>query len=340
MKQYILTVFSFLISLSGFSQGLITVDAREFGKRDDSLSVDLLIRINPLSIEAGQGICISPQIEAGDSLLSLPPVIVLGENKRRVIARFNRDVADNSISARISNDTALSYAAKVPYTSWMDSARLQVLQETSGYRGRNTLIAYRLNNGVKQHAVFHPEDIPLAAHPTSHKYAIKRRRDKAYMDFPADNSVILPGFMRNAIELAKIECNLREVQDNPDARLLGLYIEGYASPEGLYIHNERLAGERAHALKEYIKSRFSIDDNLLRVTSHGEDWEGLTEQVRASSLPQKDRILDIIATVPVAEGRESALMRLDKGVPYLRMLKEMFPALRRIEYRIDYEVKV
>lgn len=336
MKRYILIVFSFLISLSVFSQGLITVDTREFGKRDDSLSVDLLIRINPHSIETGQGLRISPWVEAGDSLLSLSPITVLGGNKQRVIARFNRDVAENSISARITNDTVLSYAAKVPYALWMDSARLSVLQETSGYRGRNTVIAYRLKDGPEATTALPAGDTQFTDTPAFRKYTLKHQHNKAYLDFPVGNSVILPGYMRNSVELAKIERNLREVVDKPDARLQSLYIVGYASPDGLYKTNEHLSCERALALKEYIQNKFSLDESLFTVSSVAEDWEGLAEQVRASDLPQKDRILEIIATVGIDKGRELALMRLDKGVPYLRMLKEMFPVLRRVEYRIDY----
>ncbi|MDR1345017.1 MAG: hypothetical protein LBJ39_06660, partial [Tannerellaceae bacterium] len=86
-------------------------------------------------------------------------------------------------------------------------------------------------------------------------------------------------------------------------------------------------------------SKFSLNESLFKVSSVSEDWDGLETLVKASDLPEKDKILEIISTVSIEAGREGALMKLSGGTPYRKMLKEMFPELRRVEYQIDYLVK-
>ncbi len=70
-------------------------------------------------------------------------------------------------------------------------------------------------------------------------------RDRRSSTFASGRSVIVPTFRRNPEELAKIEAAIRTVQNDPDVEINSLFIEGYASPEGSYTSNERLARERS-----------------------------------------------------------------------------------------------
>ena len=168
---------------------------------------------------------------------------------------------------------------------------------------------------------------------------VRHRQGKAYLDFPVGRSVILPTYRRNPEELSKIDDAIRDVAGNSDVIIQGIYIEGYASPEGTYASNDRLSKARAEALKDYIVQKFNLNSSLFKVSNVAEDWEGLVELVQASELPQKAQILRIIESTDVFDGRESALMRLNGGTPYRLMLKDMFPDLRRVEYQVDYTVK-
>lgn len=60
--------------------------------------------------------------------------------------------------------------------------------------------------------------------------------------------------------------------------------------------------------------------------------------VARSNMAEKYNILEIIRGTGIFDGREKKLMDLDGGVPYLRMKAEIFPLLRRCEYRLDYTV--
>lgn len=355
MKGVMLSALLSLIVFPCFCQGLIRVDVHEFKEAGDSLRVCYTAKIVVPTVATGQGLCITPVVEAGDSLLLLPHVTILGNNKGKVIARYRNNAgADgksfngntfnssgfNSSSYINDKDAEHVYTVSVPYRLWMDSAALSIRQETAGYRAHKLVTCYRFPGKVELEAkeAYRPE-IQIAFIVPEKEEKRRKCQKQAFLDFQAGRSVIIPTFRRNPAELAKIDRAVSDVVNNPDASLLGLYIEGYASPEGLYATNERLSRERAAALKDYLKDKFSLAEETFKINSVAENWDGLVEMVRAGGMPQKDRILEIIATVNVFDGREAALMKLDRGVPYRQMLREIFPGLRKVEYRIDYTVR-
>ncbi len=164
---------------------------------------------------------------------------------------------------------------------------------------------------------------------------------EAFIDFPVGRTQILYDFGRNATELMNIREVLSSIQNDPNVIIDTLAIKGYASVEGMYANNERLAHGRSIALRDYILNNFDLPLNASRfsVLWEAEDWDGLAKLVENSNIPDKESILYIIRTVPIFEGREVQLMRLDGGTPYRIMLRDMFPQLRRVQYRIEYTVK-
>ena len=342
MKSIILSALLSLTILPCFSQEAVSIDIRQFREENDSLKISYVIKANTPAVASSQSLSITPMLAVGDSALLLPPVTIMGKNEEKVMARYrNNSGAEEPVPSIKGNDSNESVIhISIPYQIWMDSARISIRQEVSGYRGHNLVTHYHLNDRVELEAREPYTVQPQVAFIIPTKEEKRRKRQgKAYLDFPVGRSVIQPNYRRNPQELLKIDDAVREVINNPDAVLFGLYVEGFASPEGAYATNERLSRERATALKEYIRTKFSLNESLFRVTSVAEDWEGLETLVKASDLPEKDKILETISSVSIDAGREGALMKLNRGVPYRKMLKEMFPELRRVEYQIDYSVK-
>lgn len=340
MKCLTISFLLVFLALPFFAQSSLQFHVNSLKEENDSLNINYTMRVCANSVQTGQMLQMYAQIQAGDSILFLPGVTVLGKNKQKVLSRFEKVNSKEFIAASIKNDTLLTYDLQVPYALWMDSASLVVEQELTGYRNKATLTTYKLKDKVELSPREPYQVAPTLAFVIPEKEVkIRKRQGKAYLDFQVGRSVILPNYRRNPEELLKIDDAIREVVNNPDAILKGLYVEGYASPDGPYLTNERLSKERAQALKEYIRSKFNLSDNLFKVTSVAEDWDGLVEMVKASELPQKEKILGIISSVDIFDGREAALMKLDKGIPYRLMLKDMFPELRRVEYQVDYTVK-
>ncbi len=169
---------------------------------------------------------------------------------------------------------------------------------------------------------------------------IKRRNESgsAYIDYAAGKSVIDPLFGNNSAELEKIYTTLRSIHQNPDATITGITITGYASPEGTYATNMAVSEKRAAALKKQVMAVAGLPAPLFSSKGVGEDWAMLDTLVARSGMAEKYGILEIIRGTDIFDGREKMLMELSGGVPYRRMKAEMFPLLRRCEYRLDYTV--
>ena len=102
-----------------------------------------------------------------------------------------------------------------------------------------------------------------------------------------------------------------------------------------------LESYRAKALAGYIRRHDGIAPELLHVEWRGEDWDGFVEAL--DDYPQLlglDRIHELIAKYPGNRDYcELAFRRLEPPAIYRRLLNEVYPPLRRNEYRIEYNVR-
>ena len=136
---------------------------------------------------------------------------------------------------------------------------------------------------------------------------------------------------------------VRAIEMSSDSRIVQVVITGFASPEGRLESNEKLAWDRAVAVREFLKNNSSVTEDRIRVYNGSVDWEGLRRMVAESSMLEKYRIMEIIDHVPVWDarrnvGRHGELMRLNGGEPYKYMLRNYFPLLRQAAYiKVYYE---
>lgn len=170
---------------------------------------------------------------------------------------------------------------------------------------------------------------------------VKERSEsgEAYLDFASGQSAIVAGFKNNAAELEKIHKLIASVKNTPDLNITCITITGYASPEGTYAANLSLSQKRADALKNHIKTFYNFPESMFRVEGKGEDWQTLDSLVSHSSISEKYFILEIIRGTDIFDGREHKLMMLSDGSPYRQMKAELYPRLRRTEYRLHYRVQ-
>lgn len=164
------------------------------------------------------------------------------------------------------------------------------------------------------------------------------KEGSAYLDYPRSRTQIIPDYRNNREELAKIRATLDEIRNNPAYEITGIYLTGYASPEGTYEQNEKLSRGRTLELRDYLLDRYPLRRDLYHMDWVAEDWTGLKKMITQFGMPDKDRVLYIINTVGIFEGREKQLMDLNNGIPYRYMMKEFFPKLRRVDYKITYKL--
>ncbi len=132
---------------------------------------------------------------------------------------------------------------------------------------------------------------------------------------------------------------LREINDDQEGRMLEQFeISAYASPDGKYSFNEKLAERRQNVSADYMKKelqKMKMDVNInTRYTA--EDWDGFQELIQASNLQDKQVILSVLSMYQDPEEREQQIRNMSEI--YTDIKDGIMPELRRARLIVNYEV--
>lgn len=150
-------------------------------------------------------------------------------------------------------------------------------------------------------------------------------------------SRLQPAFRDNGIRLDEFMRRVSEMHADSTARLNSIDIVAYASPEGSFTLNRKLARKRAENISAYLRGNMPfLSGSLFNVQPKGIDWNGLAAMVEASDMRYRSEVLNILRNVPettyrngrLVDSRLKRLMDLRGGRPYNYMLTHFFPELR------------
>ena len=132
---------------------------------------------------------------------------------------------------------------------------------------------------------------------------------------------------------------LDEIAKNQEERILdGVEVSAYASPDGGYDINERLAGKRQDVTADYVNKQMKVTKNSGHIDTKytAEDWEGFQELVAASNIQDKDVILRVLSMYQDPEEREQQIRNISAA--FSELTDGILPQLRRARMIINYEV--
>ena len=156
-------------------------------------------------------------------------------------------------------------------------------------------------------------------------------------------------FLINQAQLRRSELQNNSVQefvrmlgeiakDQEGLRLDGIEVSAYASPDGGYNLNERLAGQRQEAAAKYVKEQMKKTNTTAPLDTKytAEDWEGFQELVGASNIQDKDVILRVLSMYQDPEEREQQIKNISSA--FRELADGILPQLRRARMTINYDV--
>ncbi len=354
MKKYFIAILlSAMIGGVGLAQnrvGGVRIYPILLEERNDSLYLEMDVFVDGKSMNSCQSWTILPCLIVADTSYSMnmPLALINGETKAKLFKRREKfgneylftNYPEYKIDKKKRKDLTFRYKTAIPYEPWMDTASLTINQIL--HSCANTEQWFVWENVAEVRLSSYIPYIPTVTvnyivPPKEIKF--RQMEGKAYLYFQTGQSEILRDFRRNPQELAKIDEELSRVRDNEDFEIHTLHLIGYASPEGIYKSNDRLSYNRAEALRHYIQNKFDLSGQLIQVSNVPEDWQGLVRMIQKSEMEGKYQVLDIIETVSEPDTRENRLRNLKGGRYFRYMLNEMFPSLRRVEYRGEFTVK-
>lgn len=309
-------------------------------KSGSDMKMQFTLNFSNLNLGSNSKAIFTPLLKGDKSGSSqLGKIVILGRNEalkeEREPSRRTMDAKETLLYKKGSNQT-LTISRTIPYESWMDYSRLYLVEDLCG-------CGAELSNNRCDIAEFdnRPAPAPVMTFVAPKAEAVKARDEKgsAFVDYVVNKTNIMPDYRGNRKEIAKIVATIDLVKNDPNVSITEINIHGYASPEGTYANNTRLAEGRAASLKDYVKSLYSLPDKIFTSNATPEDWDGLRRLVAESNMTEKEDIIAIIDNPSLQPDAREAEIRKRFPQRYNFMLKEWYPGLRHSDYTVSYVVR-
>lgn len=342
----------------------------------DSIRIRAIVKTNGVNMKKGRSLTVVLTFCGGDRRVELPELTFTGVeryrfDRRRAILNGEAWEPDGRKKIVVKGKALhgeYEYRTSIPYMQWVDGASLNAEyiynSNCSDKIVGSRRLALNWENrpermpvshgggmdrsggyvaaGYEDMVYFIDPDVSLAAASSSAPEAANDARQAGgfatVFYFPGSQSGFNLGFAGNDLRLSDL---IREMNslDNAARKSISVVVTGYASPEGMYFDNEKLAQTRANNCIDYLKSFRVFDKAGFAMQWVAEDWAGVVDYLNGERPLFWQPALRIVENVGIFDGREKMLMDLDGGRPYRELMSYCFPLLRRAEIRIEYEAE-
>lgn len=132
---------------------------------------------------------------------------------------------------------------------------------------------------------------------------------------------------------------LTQINNERESMVLNnIEVSAYASPEGTFAVNNRLASGRQDVSEQFVRQQLRFSNLNAHVDTRytAEDWEGFQQLVRASDIQDKDVILRVLSMYEDPEEREQQIRNMSQA--FRELSEGILPELRRARLIANYEV--
>lgn len=313
-----------------------SITALDVARTERKLFVTMNIDMTQAHIAANRELIVTPLLTAENDTLRLPEITFAGRNRYYNHLRNSNETNPYMLPA--GDKACIDYQVNVDYQPWMNRAEINLSYEMRAC-GSCTIAGPRKHTIAvidMQPQVFVAEFLYIP--PCVETEKVREEKGSAFIDFAVNRTDINPSYRNNAAELDKIITTIDLIRNDKDMDITGMSIHGYASPEGPYKNNVRLAKGRTQALKQYVTNLYHFDPAFIDTAYTAEDWEGLRLYVMNSSLDNRQAIMDIIDSPLDPDAKDAAIKRAFPA-DYAFLLKNEYPALRHSDYVVEYKVR-
>lgn len=292
----------------------------------------------PDGLESNHHLTVTPVVTTGTDSIVLKPIVLAGRASYYTMARRG----DTGIT-KATRGGSLRYQDEAAWQQWMERAALLLRVSEEGCCGKPSR---------SWTEVIAPADIKAAMPDVSLAYITpdppvnaaeltEKTRSidgSAYIDYRVNRTEIDPMFSNNLRELARIDSTIAPLKADPDITISSLHIRGYASPEGSYANNERLAKGRTASVVEYVGTLYDFAPGTIGSSYDPEDWGGLIKRLSDLNIANRDAILAVARDSSLQPDARDARMKSLYPEQYDYILRTIYPRLRHTDYTINYTI--
>lgn len=326
------------------ASGAVTIDSVQTSVENERVDVAFKLNLSNLKLKAEQQLILTPMLAADGDTTALQPVIINGRSQQIRMMRASKRAKKYAegkepivVLRKNGTEQSISYSQTIMRKQPLESDVLQLFaaQDLCGCGDLQDQDRTLLANIDNLDAW-----MPAIAFVKPAAEARKQRAEKgeAYLSFRVNKTDIVVDLFDNTRELAKITKTIDLVRDDKNVEITGINIHGFASPDGPYANNERLARERAASLKNYVSHLYTIDNKLFSSNSTPEDWNGFRHKVQQSQLANKEEILKIANSNLAPDDKDKRIRQLYPQ-DYAVIMSDIYPRLRHSDYTVSYTVR-
>lgn len=343
--KYLLTAsFVLIFSISAQAQEKQTNYGLYIGdialqKIENRLEVDFTITINGVKIRPNQALRVTPYVTNGEEMIQLPAVVIDGRRRHIVHLRDSRkmaNTADTYIRHHNRKAQVVEYESDVEFESWMADSELYLREEWISCHDRPLDDAIIPVAGLSVPRPISPTEA-AAATAAAEPYLAYLMPQKPKSDsiasfdilFPVNRSTINSSFMSNSHTIEQMQNAIKQ------SDIKQIHLMGYASPEGPYEFNKKLAAKRAEAIKTHLQKCNLPADVDIVCDSAPTNWEALKKMLNKSYIENYLGILAIIDNADIKPEHKNATIKQKYPTEYDFMLRTWYPKLRTADITID-----
>lgn len=166
---------------------------------------------------------------------------------------------------------------------------------------------------------------------------VKAQKQEANIKFLVNQANLRKSELKNNSVTEFVEMLKKINADREGFNLSNVEVQAYASPEGGFKFNDKLAGKRQNVSEKYVKDQLKKAKMNADIDAHytAQDWDGFQRLVQASNLQDKDVILRVLSMYKDPEEREQQIRNMSAA--FRELADGILPELRRSRLIINYE---
>lgn len=274
-----------------------------------------------------------------NAVVTITPVLRYGGNnevKGLPYSYQGENIAGNRTVISNKNGGNFTMNFKLPFTEEMLASELFMTFDAKIKKKNAKLPAVKVADGVLATSTLASVNntAPSVA-DDGFQRIIKEAKD-ANIHFIIQRSDLRPSQVNNS-DMRAWKDRVAKAYNDPKQNV-NIEVSAYASPDGGLSLNERLAEQREKNTSTYLEKDLKSKNINTEINARytAEDWEGFSELIEQSDLPDKDLILRVLSMYPDAETREREIKNI--SLVYGEIAETILPQLRRSRITANIEI--
>ena len=166
---------------------------------------------------------------------------------------------------------------------------------------------------------------------------INKQKQEANIKFLIQQATLRKSELKNNSVQEFVKMLQRINADREGLNLDNVEVSAYASPDGGFSINDKLANERQKVSEQYVNQELKKIKMNANVDAKctAQDWDGFQELVKTSNIQDKDVILRVLSMYKDPEEREQQIKNISSA--FRELADGILPQLRRSRLTINYE---